>query len=142
MPSSIIRRPNTATPSSAASHKVSTSSMRSRPCAPARASSTRTHPSRMRASFPRDVSMPHRTSRLVKWITVAILAAILLPALPVLLLRAWHPYTSAFMLRARLEALAAHDTRYRPRYEWVDYAHISAWAALAVMASEDQQFPF
>jgi monofunctional glycosyltransferase len=96
----------------------------------------------MRASFPRDVSMPHRTSRLVKWITVAILAAILLPALPVLLLRAWHPYTSAFMLHARLEALAAHDTRYRPRYEWVDYAHISAWAALAVMAAEDQQFPF
>jgi len=86
--------------------------------------------------------MPRRASRLFKWITVALLTAILVTALPVVLLRVWHPATSAFMLRARLEARAAHDERYRTRYQWVDYAHIAPAAALAVMASEDQQFPF
>ena len=86
--------------------------------------------------------MPRRTSRLFKWFSVAILAAIVLTALPVLLLRVWHPYTSAFMLRARLESADAHQAPVRVRYEWVDYAHISPQAALAVMAAEDQQFPY
>ena len=86
--------------------------------------------------------MPHRATRLFKWIMVALLAALLLSALPVLLLRAWHPLTSAFMLRARLEVRAANDLHYRTHYEWVDYAHIAPNAALAVIASEDQQFPF
>jgi monofunctional glycosyltransferase len=86
--------------------------------------------------------MPRRPSRLFKWISVAVLAAILLSVVPVLLLRVCRPATSAFMLHARLDALAANDTRYRTRYEWVDYTHISPNAALAVMASEDQQFPF
>jgi monofunctional biosynthetic peptidoglycan transglycosylase len=71
-----------------------------------------------------------------------ILAAILMCAAAGLILRVWHPYTSAFMLRASLEAAAAHDTHYRTHYVWVDYAHIAPSAALAVMASEDQQFPF
>jgi len=86
--------------------------------------------------------MARRAGRLFKWITVALLLAIVLSVLPVLLLRVWHPYTSAFMLRADLEARAAHDTRYRRHYQWVDYAHIAPSAGLAVMASEDQQFPF
>jgi monofunctional glycosyltransferase len=84
--------------------------------------------------------MPRRTGRLLKWITVTILAAIVLTALPVVLLRVFHPETSAFMLRGRLEA--AHDAGYRTRYEWVDYGHIAPAAPLAVMASEDQQFPY
>src|ERR1700722_17666119 len=86
--------------------------------------------------------MPRRGSRLLKWITVTVLAAIVLTALPVVLLRVFHPETSAFMLRASLEARAAHDAHYRTRYEWVDYRRIAPAAALAVMASEDQQFPF
>jgi monofunctional biosynthetic peptidoglycan transglycosylase len=86
--------------------------------------------------------MPSRPGRLFKWITVALLGAIVLTALPVVLLRVFHPETSAFMLRGRLEARDAHDARYRTRYEWVDYRRIAPAAALAVMASEDQQFPF
>jgi monofunctional glycosyltransferase len=86
--------------------------------------------------------MPHRTNRLFKWIAGTILAAIVLSAAAVLLLRAWHPVTSAFMLRARLESPVAHAAPQRIRYEWVDYTRISPQAALAVMASEDQQFPF
>jgi monofunctional biosynthetic peptidoglycan transglycosylase len=86
--------------------------------------------------------MAHRTKRLFKWIAVTILSAIVLSAAAVLLLRLWHPVTSAFMLRARLESPGAHAAPQRIRYEWVDYALISPQAALAVMASEDQQFPF
>jgi monofunctional glycosyltransferase len=86
--------------------------------------------------------MAHRTSRVFKWIAVTIVAAIVLTTAAVLLLRAWHPVTSAFMLRARLESPGAHAMPERIRYAWVDYARISPQAALAVMASEDQQFPF
>jgi len=87
--------------------------------------------------------MPSRPGRLFKWITVALLGGrSWLTALPVVLLRVFHPETSAFMLRGRLEARDAHDARYRTRYEWVDYRRIAPAAALAVMASEDQQFPF
>lgn len=46
------------------------------------------------------------------------------------------------MLGARLDAAVAHDRSYRTRYEWVDLERISPNAALAVIASEDQQFPF
>lgn len=46
------------------------------------------------------------------------------------------------MLRAKLDAALAGDRGYRSRYEWVDLEHISPEAALAVIASEDQQFPF
>jgi len=84
--------------------------------------------------------MARSTGRLFKWFCAAILAALVLTALPVLLLRVAHPYTSAFMLRAHLESGAAHAAPVR--YEWVDYARISPQAALAVIASEDQQFPF
>jgi monofunctional biosynthetic peptidoglycan transglycosylase len=66
----------------------------------------------------------------------------LLTVLAVLCLRVWHPPTSAFMLRARLQSHEARAAPLRVRYEWVDYARISPQAALAVMASEDQQFPY
>lgn len=46
------------------------------------------------------------------------------------------------MLAARLDAALAGDRSYRTRYAWVDLEHISPNAALAVIASEDQQFPF
>ncbi|HSY07843.1 MAG TPA: monofunctional biosynthetic peptidoglycan transglycosylase [Steroidobacteraceae bacterium] len=86
--------------------------------------------------------MPRRTSHLLRWLGVALVAALVLTALPVLLLRVWHPYTSAFMLQVRLQSADARAPPPRIRYEWVDYAHIAPSAALAVMASEDQQFPF
>jgi monofunctional biosynthetic peptidoglycan transglycosylase len=78
----------------------------------------------------------------VKWIAVTILAALALTAAAVLLLRLWPPATSAFMLEAHLDGAAAHTMPRVIRYDWVDYAHISSQAALAVMASEDQQFPY
>lgn len=80
--------------------------------------------------------------RLARWAAALVLAFVVLTALPVLLMRWWNPVTSAFMLNARLQAARAHDTRYETRYEWVDLEQISPYAALAVIAAEDQQFPF
>jgi len=79
---------------------------------------------------------------MLKWLGGALLALIVLCALPVLLLRWLHPPTSAFMLSARLQAALDHDPTYHTHYEWVDLERISPNAALAVIASEDQQFPY
>jgi len=80
--------------------------------------------------------------RLLKWIAYAILACVILSVLAVLALRWVNPVTSAFMLENRLSALAEGDRTYRTDYEWVDLEKISPHAAIAVVASEDQQFPF
>jgi monofunctional glycosyltransferase len=86
--------------------------------------------------------MPRRASRFIKWISVTILTAIVLTVMAVLLLRVWRPETSAFMLQARLESRSGRAPAAPIRYQWVDYARISQQAALAVMAAEDQRFPF
>jgi monofunctional glycosyltransferase len=80
----------------------------------------------------------------VRWLRVIgllVLAFLLVSVLPVLLLRWWDPPGSAFMLEARVAAWRAHE-RYETQYQWVPLERISPHAALAVIASEDQQFPF
>ena len=46
------------------------------------------------------------------------------------------------MIEARLQALQDSDHRYRTEFHWVNLEGISPQAAIAVIASEDQQFPF
>ncbi|MGH8311171.1 MAG: monofunctional biosynthetic peptidoglycan transglycosylase, partial [Steroidobacteraceae bacterium] len=75
--------------------------------------------------------------RLAKWLALACAAVIGLSVLVVALLRWLNPPTSAFMVRASL-ADATLDIRYR----WVDFEEISPDAAVAVIAAEDQWFPF
>jgi monofunctional biosynthetic peptidoglycan transglycosylase len=70
--------------------------------------------------------------RIAKWTALAVLALIVLTALPVVVMRWLDPPTSAFMLRAQTAV----------RYQWVDMRRISPHAAVAVIAAEDQQFPF
>ncbi|HEX3838738.1 MAG TPA: monofunctional biosynthetic peptidoglycan transglycosylase [Steroidobacteraceae bacterium] len=60
----------------------------------------------------------------------------------VLLMRWWHPLTSAFMVEARVGALASGDLRFHLRHTWVDRDRIAPSAQLAVIASEDQKFPY
>jgi monofunctional glycosyltransferase len=78
--------------------------------------------------------------RVLKWTVLLVVACVVLTAVPVLLMRWWNPFYSAFMLNAQL----AHwsEERYETRYTWVDLERISPNAALAVIAAEDQQFPF
>jgi monofunctional glycosyltransferase len=79
---------------------------------------------------------------LFKWLAFAILAGVLVSAIAVFLLRWLHPFSSAFMLEARIHASLAGDSTYRTDFEWVNLEQISSHAAVAVIASEDQQFPF
>jgi monofunctional glycosyltransferase len=70
------------------------------------------------------------------------LAAVVLSALSVLLLRFVNPWTSAFMVDARIASWFDDDPRpWRLRHQWRDYSQISAQLPLAVVASEDQRFP-
>ncbi|MBV8876347.1 MAG: monofunctional biosynthetic peptidoglycan transglycosylase [Gammaproteobacteria bacterium] len=79
---------------------------------------------------------------LLKFLGVALLAWVLLTATPVLLLRWLRPVTSAFMLEAHVAAWRAHERGYHTDFRWVSLEQISPNAAMAVIASEDQQFPF
>jgi monofunctional biosynthetic peptidoglycan transglycosylase len=67
---------------------------------------------------------------------------VVLSTLLVLSLRWIDPPTSAFMLETRMRASSEGDRNYRTDYEWVNLEHISPHTAIAVIASEDQQFPF
>jgi monofunctional glycosyltransferase len=82
-------------------------------------------------------------ARLAKWVAMIVLAFVLLTAVPVLLMRWWNPFSSAFMLEAGITAASAPgQVRYQTYYQWVDLEQISPYAAVAVIASEDQAFPF
>jgi monofunctional glycosyltransferase len=70
------------------------------------------------------------------------MAWLLLTVTPVLLLRWLRPLTSAFMLEAQTAAWRAGERGYRTDFHWVSLEQISPQAAIAVIASEDQQFPY
>src|SRR5258706_7802792 len=79
---------------------------------------------------------------LVRGLLSLVLLAVLLLLLTVLALRWLNPPASAFMIESSLAALRAGERDYATHYQWVDLEQISPQAALAVIASEDQQFPF
>jgi monofunctional biosynthetic peptidoglycan transglycosylase len=83
-----------------------------------------------------------RRRRLVRWLAIVVVAAFVISALPVVLMRWVDPWYSAFMLDAALDARLAGKDGYRTHYHWVDLERISPHAALAVIAAEDQFFPF
>ncbi|HTP39295.1 MAG TPA: monofunctional biosynthetic peptidoglycan transglycosylase [Steroidobacteraceae bacterium] len=80
--------------------------------------------------------------RLFKGLMLCLLVLLLGVVLAVLALRWVPPPTSAFMLEARAQELLDRGPAYRTEYLWRDLEHISPQAAIAVIASEDQQFPF
>jgi monofunctional glycosyltransferase len=102
-------------------------------------------PSRRPLAPPR-CSRGRQRGSLAGWLAKAVLllvvAWLMLTVTPVLLLRWLRPMTSAVMLEADAAAWSAHDRAYRTDFEWVSLEQISPHAALAVIASEDQQFPF
>jgi monofunctional biosynthetic peptidoglycan transglycosylase len=66
----------------------------------------------------------------------------LITALPVVAMRWMDPWYSAFMLDAALDASRSGKTNYHTDYRWADLEQISPHAAVAVIAAEDQFFPF
>jgi monofunctional biosynthetic peptidoglycan transglycosylase len=80
--------------------------------------------------------------RLARWTLIGAVVAFLATALPVLAMRWMDPWYSAFMLDAALDASRGGRANYKTDYRWVDLEQISPHAAVAVIASEDQLFPF
>jgi monofunctional biosynthetic peptidoglycan transglycosylase len=80
--------------------------------------------------------------RLARWLFVGVFAAFLATALPVVAMRWMDPWYSAFMLDAALDASRQGKTNYHTDYRWANLEQISPHAAVAVIASEDQLFPF
>jgi monofunctional biosynthetic peptidoglycan transglycosylase len=80
--------------------------------------------------------------RTLRLLALALLAALLLSVLAVLALRWVNPWTSAFMVDARVAAWFDQDPRpWKLQQQWRRYTQISPQLGLAVVASEDQLFP-
>jgi monofunctional biosynthetic peptidoglycan transglycosylase len=94
------------------------------------------------------VSTPLRTrlsrarGRIARALALVVIFCFAATTLPVLAMRWVDPWTSAFMIAARKDAALAGDWRSANRYEWRDFDAIAPHAAVAVIAAEDQLFPF
>jgi monofunctional biosynthetic peptidoglycan transglycosylase len=79
-----------------------------------------------------------RLARLLSW-TIA--SFVVLSVGTVLAFRWIDPATSAFLIRELLVAPALGAKAYKVRQQWVDWANTSPQVKVAVIASEDQNFP-
>jgi monofunctional biosynthetic peptidoglycan transglycosylase len=86
-----------------------------------------------RRSFPR---------RLFRGIVVAIGAWVVLGIVAVAILRFVHPVTSAFMIERRLVALTHGERNFTLSYRWTPWDQVSKQLPIALVAAEDQKFPF
>ncbi len=80
--------------------------------------------------------------RILEWLGAVLLAWVVLSVVAVLLLRWLNPMTSAMMVEGRAQAWATQRRDYHSDYQWASLEQISPHAAIAVIASEDQLFPF
>ncbi len=71
---------------------------------------------------------------------LAVLAWAAVTVASVVAMRWIDPPTTAFMIRDRVIALFSAEKGYQFRHEWRDWDQISRYAALAVVAAEDQRF--
>ncbi|HLI19165.1 MAG TPA: monofunctional biosynthetic peptidoglycan transglycosylase [Rhodanobacteraceae bacterium] len=71
-----------------------------------------------------------------------VLAFIVVTWLPVLILRFVPPVTSAYMLERKVSEAWRGNHAFRIRYRWVPWQRIAPVAPLAMVAGEDQTFPF
>ena len=83
-----------------------------------------------------------RWRRWLRRVPIALLILFLLTWLPVLLLRYIPPATSAFMLERRIGAALHGEHDFELRYHWTPWPRIAPVAPLAMVAAEDQKFPF
>jgi monofunctional biosynthetic peptidoglycan transglycosylase len=79
-------------------------------------------------------------ARALRMLLLVIAAWAAVTVLAVVGMRWIDPPTTTFMLRDRIGGLFEED--YQFRHEWRDWDEISRYAPLAVVAAEDQQFPF
>jgi len=75
-----------------------------------------------------------------KLLAAALIAFIYLSFLSVLLLKWFHPPTSAFMLQRQLEVSLNDNQDFEINYEWADWQEISPYVKVAAITSEDQRY--
>jgi len=80
--------------------------------------------------------------RVLRGLALALLAWGAVTVATVVAFRWIDPPFTAFMLADRLDAFVSREKDYDFAHDWVEWDRISKEAALAVIASEDQQFPF
>ena len=86
---------------------------------------------------------PRGWRRWARWLLLWLpLWFVLLTSLQVLVLRWVPPFASAFMVGRQLEAWRAGDTDFRIDYRWRERSRISRNLPIALVAAEDQKFPF
>ncbi|MFC5527029.1 monofunctional biosynthetic peptidoglycan transglycosylase [Rhodanobacter ginsengisoli] len=80
--------------------------------------------------------------RLLRSLGILVLAWMALSWLAVLVLRFVPPWTSAVMLERRLGAWVHGEKDFRLQQHWVPWKQVSTWVPLAMVAGEDQKFPY
>ena len=92
--------------------------------------------------FRRPLSHRSPLRRLLRWLAILVLAWVSLTWLAVLVMRFVPPLTSAVMVERQLGAWVHGEKGFRLRHHWVPWSRISPYVPLAMMAGEDQKFPF
>jgi monofunctional biosynthetic peptidoglycan transglycosylase len=82
-----------------------------------------------------------KLARVLRVLLLAVAAWVAVTVMAVVAMRWIDPPTTTFMLRDRIAGLFGGDG-YEFRHEWRDWDEISKYAPLAVIAAEDQQFPY
>jgi len=90
----------------------------------------------------RKFNLKKTIKQLPKIILKIFLWFIFLSILSVLLLKWINPPTSSIMIQRKIEAFVLWNDRQMIAYEWFSYNDISKKMAIAVIAAEDQNFPF
>ena len=80
--------------------------------------------------------------RLLHSLAILVLAWLALSWLVVLVLRFVPPWTSAVMLERQLSAWVHGEKDFHLRRHWVPWTQMSRWVPLAMVAAEDQKFPY
>jgi len=80
--------------------------------------------------------------RLLRSLGILALAWLVLSWLPVLLLRFVPPWTSAVMMERQARAWLHHEPGFHLHQHWVPWNRVSPWVPLAMVAGEDQKFPY
>ena len=91
----------------------------------------------MRSEFRRPLLI-----RLLRSLAILVLAWLALTWLVVLLLRFVPPWTSAMMMERQLGAWIHGEKDFQLRQHWVPWKQVSPWVPLAMVAGEDQKFPY
>lgn len=81
-------------------------------------------------------------ARLLRSLILLLVAWLALSWLVVLVLRFVPPWTSAVMMERQLGALIHGEKGFHLQHRWVPWTDVSPYVPLAMVAGEDQKFPF